>query len=91
MNSRDGRRDLGSILSWHRREPIVNDFSLCWMPSKWSPSQQVEMQVKHRLPALAVTIQHQTKAPLSDSLLHRDAVRDQEEVPEELIITLLRV
>jgi len=65
-------------------------FSLRRMPTQPLSSQQVEVKVKDDLPAFAVAVQHQAKAPLGDALLSGDAVRHQEEVPEEPIITLAR-
>ena len=44
--------------------------------------------MKDDLPAFAVAVQHQAESPLGDPLLPGDAVRHQEEVPEEPIITL---
>ena len=45
----------------------------------------------HCLPTLAVTIDHQTEAPLCDPDLLRDAVCHQQEVPEQPIISLGRI
>ena len=45
----------------------------------------------HRLPTLAVAIDHQAEAPLRDPDLLRDAVCHQQEVPEQPIISLGRI
>jgi len=66
-------------------------FSLRRMPTQPLPPQQVEMEMKHRLAALVIAVQHQAEAPLGDALLSGDAVRHQEEVPKEPIITLARL
>ena len=63
-------------------------FSLRRMPTQPLSSQQVEVEVKDDLPAFAVAVQYQAEAPLGDTLLSGDAVRHQEEVPKESIITL---
>ena len=61
------------------------------MPTQPLPPQQVEMEMKHRLAALMIAVQHQAEAPLGDAHLSGDAVRHQEEVPKESIITLTRL
>ena len=61
------------------------------MPAERPSSQQVEMEVKHGLPSFAIAIQHQAKATVGDPLLPRDSVCNQEEVPEEPIITVVCV
>ncbi len=47
--------------------------------------------MKHRLPALAVAIQHEAEASFGDPFLPCNGVCHQEEVSEHPIITLVRV
>ena len=49
------------------------------------------MQMKHRLPTLTVTIQHEAEASFGDPFLPCNGVCHQEEVTEHPIITLVRV
>jgi hypothetical protein len=61
------------------------------MPTQPLSSQQVEVEVKDDLPAFAVAVQYQAESALGDALLPGDAVRHQEEVSEESIITLASI
>jgi len=61
------------------------------MPTERPPAQQVQMQMVDRLPTLAVAIDHQAEAPLRDPDLLRDAVCHQQEVPQQPIISLVRI
>ena len=61
------------------------------MPAEGPPTQQVQVQVIDCLPALAVTIDHQAEAPIRDSDLSCDPVRHQQKVPEQSIISLVRI
>lgn len=71
------------ILRWER--------SLRWMPTEGPPAQQVQVQMKHCLPAIAVTIDHQAEAPIRNPYLSCDPVRHQQEVAEQSIISLIRI
>ena len=51
----------------------------------------MQMQMVYRLPTLAVTIDHQAEASIRDPDLSCDPVRHQQEVPEQSIISLVRI
>src|SRR5574337_473593 len=61
------------------------------MPTEGPPTQQVKVQMVNRLPALAITIDHQAEAPIRDPDLSCDPVRHQQEVSEQPIIGLVRI
>src|SRR5574337_911805 len=61
------------------------------MPTERPSTQQVQMQMIHRLSAVAITIDHQAEAPLRNPDLLRDAVCHQQEVPQQPIISLGRI
>lgn len=61
------------------------------MPTERPPAQQVNVQVIDCLPTLAVTIDHQAEAPLRDPDLPCDTVCHQQEVPQQPIISLIRI
>ena len=61
------------------------------VPTEGPPAQQVEVQVIDRLAALAVTIDHKAEPTIRDSDLSCDSVGHQQEVPEQLIISFVRI
>lgn len=61
------------------------------MPTEGPPTQQVNVQVIDCLPTLTITIDYQPKAPIRNPDLSRDPVGHQQEVPEQPIISLIRL